>query len=204
MDKAGGQVGDSAGKLGQGAIDAAKKKTKTHSPSMVFYDIGTGLGEGMSLGLTQSTTSAFASYDPVSAITASLGSGLGTGMQAASDDVKGIASNSGLAVGYVWAQSVVSGANSVLKTADYQAISTPQVGSALAKTALGADGLLGPAGSGAAIPINHAVTVGAGTPAVPIVNNHVYIDGTELRTMTRTEIETALNALADSIPQQVG
>jgi hypothetical protein len=130
---------------------------------------------------------------------------LGAGVTVASNGVQSIASNAGLAVGYQWAQNVVTGADSVLKTADFQQISLPQIGSALAKTALGADGLLGPAGSGGSIPNNLTVTMGAGTPAVaPIVNTYITLDGQQLRAMTRTEIENVLNQVADSIPQQVG
>jgi hypothetical protein len=100
----------------------------------------------------------------------------------------------------------VSGADSVLKTADFQQISLPQIGSALAKTALGVAGLLPPAGAGGSIPTDQTVTMGAGTPAVPTVNATIiaqFGDQT-IQAISQQVVDVSLGQLADSITQQVG
>jgi hypothetical protein len=183
----------------QKAIDAAKNKTQTHSPSQVFYGIGSDLMAGLSNGVTASGGSVQASIGDV------MSGALGSGVTAASNSVMGIASNAGLAVGYQWARNVVTGADSVLKSADFQQVALPQVGSALATTALGTAGLLPASGAGGSIPNSQTVTMSGGTPAAaPVVNNYITLDGQQLRAMTRTEVITALGQVADSIPQQVG
>jgi hypothetical protein len=199
INKSAGDPANSAGNAGQGAVDAVKKKTKTSSPSLVFSDIGSDLMSGLSNGITAGGPGVAASIGDT------MSGALGAGVTVASNGVQSIASNAGLAVGYQWAQNVVTGADSVLKTADFQQISIPQLGSALAKTALGVDGLLGPAGSGGSIPNNLTVTMGAGTAAVPqpIVVN-VLLDGQPFDQKIVTQITSAMGALADSIPQQVG
>jgi hypothetical protein len=132
--------------------------------------------------------------------------GLGSGVTALSNGVLPIASSTGLQVGLVWGRSIVTGADSVLTSANFTQISTPQIGSALAKTALGAAGLLGPAGSGAQTATAPPVTVAATptTTPVPVVTNHIYIDGTEIKSFTTQQINTTLGKLADSIAAQRG
>lgn len=129
----------------------------------------------------------------------------GSGVTAASNGVLGIASNSGLAVGYQWARSVATGADTVLRSADFKSISIPQIGSQLAKTALGDLGLLGPAGSGGSIPLNSAITMSGGAAATPApIQLTVNLDGKPFREMTVEQINAAIGQLADLIPQQVG
>lgn len=183
----------------QKAIDAAKKKGGVASPSTVFFGIGSDLMAGLSNGVTAGGPAVTGSVGDV------MSGALGSGVTAASNSVMGIASNAGLAVGYQWARNVVTGADSVLKSSDFQQVALPQVGSALATAALGTAGLLPPSGSGGSIPSNQTVTMSGGTPAAaPVVNNYITLDGQQLRAMTRTEVITALGQVADSIPQQVG
>lgn len=201
MDGGKGGAADAGGDAGQAAVDAAKRKTGVRSPSTVFYGIGGDLMTGLSNGVAAGGSSVTASIGDV------MSGALGSGVTAASNGVMGIASNAGLAVGYQWARSMVSGVDSVLKTADYQQVSLPQVGTALAKTALGQLGLLGPAGSGGSIPNTVPITMSGGSAAVqapqPIVVN-VMLDGQPFDQKIVTQIQSAMNQLADSIPQQVG
>jgi hypothetical protein len=75
----------------------------------------------------------------------------------------------------------------------------------LAKTALGQLGLLGVAGSGASLPNVPAVTLGSGTPAAPQpVHVHVYLDGQPIDDKVATQIDSAVNAIADSYNRQRG
>jgi hypothetical protein len=201
MDGGKGGAADAGGDAGQAAVDAAKRKTGVRSPSTVFYGIGGDLMTGLSNGVAAGGAGVTASIGDV------MSGALGSGVTAASNGVMGIASNAGLAVGYQWARSMVSGVDSVLKTADYQQVSLPQVGTALAKTALGQLGLLGPAGSGGSIPNTVPITMSGGSAAVqapqPIVVN-VMLDGQPFDQKIVNQIQSAMNQLADSIPQQVG
>lgn len=67
-----------------------------------------------------------------------------------SDAMQGVASDRGLQVGLTWGENVLTGADQVLKKADYQATGLPRLDSAAAMTALAGTGLL-KAGSGASI-----------------------------------------------------
>lgn len=196
---AGGPAG-AADNASQNALNAIRKKTKTHSPSEVTHEIGGDLMAGLSGGISAGQSSV------ASAAGDAMTGAFGSGVTAASNSVMGIASNSGLAVGYQWARGVSSGADSVLKTSDFGQVSLPQIGSALAKTALGVGGMLGPAGSGASIPNHLTITMGAGAPAVPNVTATViaqFGDQT-IQAIAQQVVNVALGQLADSIPQQVG
>lgn len=200
IDKGAGGAGESAGNMSANAVVAAKKKTKSHSPSQEFHDIGLGLDQGLANGVNAGAAGVASSIGDV------MSGAMGSGVAAASNGVMGIASNSGLAVGYQWARGVSSGADSVLKTSDFGQVSLPQIGSALAKVALGAGGMLGPAGSGASIPNHLTITMGAGAPAVPNVTATViaqFGDQT-IQAIAQQVVNVALGQLADSIPQQVG
>jgi hypothetical protein len=117
----------------------------------------------------------------------------------------GIASNAGLMVGYQWARSVTTGADTVLKSADYTSLSLPQLGSALAKTALGTEGLLGPAGSGASIAATAARSDG-GAITIPNVaaTVNVSVDGTPLRVIAQDVVNVTIDNLASSVGTQRG
>lgn len=200
LDKGSDGAAGAAGDMSKHAVEKAKSTVGVRSPSTVFAAIGGFMAEGLSEGINSGGPAVSSSVGDV------MSGALGAGVTVASNGVQSIASNAGLAVGYQWAQNVVTGADSVLKTADFQQISLPQLGSALAKTALGVDGLLGPAGSGGSIPNNLTVTMGAGTAAVPQVNATViaqFGDQT-IQAIAQQVVNVALGQLADSIPQQVG
>jgi len=134
-----------------------------------------------------------------------LAGGFGSGVETASNGVKGLADSSGLAVGNVWARSVISGADNVLTKADFAATAIPQIGSDLAKTALGVAGLLGPAGSGAMVSKVPTVDLGSGAPAQQHhFTFNVNLDGQPFHQMTATQIEGAFTELATSITRQSG
>jgi hypothetical protein len=185
-DNADGPAG-SAGKMADNVTDTVKKKHGVSSPSTVFQGIGSDLMSGLSLGVAGGSGS----------VSSGISDAIGGG-------VMGIASNTGLQVGYVYGESVVTGVTSVLKSADYQQVALPQIGSQLATAALGTAGLLPPSGSGGSIPNNQTVTLSGGTPAQQPITLNVMLDGQPFRELTVTSINAALNALADSIPQQVG
>jgi hypothetical protein len=132
--------------------------------------------------------------------------GFGSGVIAAANGVLPIAESTGLKVGLVWGRSVVSGADSVITKADFMASELPKIDSALAKTALGTAGLLGSAGSGAMINKAPVVTTDTttGTPALPPIHNHFYVDGKELRFIAADQVNTAMNDLVSSISRQSG
>jgi hypothetical protein len=127
--------------------------------------------------------------------------GFGSAVTAASDGTKSIAQSNGLQVGDVWARNVVTGADNVLETSLYSALAVPNVGSALAETALGKAGLLPPAGSGAQYYNTSQGNAGQVSmpPAQVTVVNHTYLDGQIVDTKIDTKITQNNNALADII-----
>ena len=131
--------------------------------------------------------------------------GFGSGVKAASNGITPIASSYGLQVGDVWARSVVTGADTVLQSSQFAALTVPQIGSALAKTALGQMGLLPPAGSGAEY---YNTTQGnAGTVTMtPIVHAtiHVSVDGTPLTVTAQNVVNASMKNLVNSIGAQRG
>lgn len=146
----------------------------------------------------------FLSFDQWLAAEEMIG-GFGSGVQAASDGTMPIAQSSGLKVGDVWARSVVTGADSVIQSADFASLVVPQIGSALAKTALGAAGLLPAAGSGAA---SYNTTQG-GSGVVTMssavtVQNKIYLDGQIIDSKIDTKIDQNNEQLIDKIGAQRG
>ena len=119
-----------------------------------------------------------------------------------------IADSTGLLAGQVWGRSIITGVDQTLKKADFQSSAVPAIDSALAKTALGVAGLLGPAGSGASINKVPTVTLGGGTAttgqSTATIHNHVYIDGKEIRLIAGQEVEATLGDLVSSISRQSG
>lgn len=130
-----------------GQMAAAQKKRYTddwgiRSPSTVAAGYSADIMAGSAAGLVGNASG------PVGAI------------GAVSDSMQVVAGDRGLQVGYTWSRNVLTGADQVLKKADYQAAGLPRLDSAAAMTALAGTGLL-KAGSGASI----VKTVG-NTPSV--------------------------------------
>jgi Glycine zipper len=176
------QVNQAGSSMAGGLGDTVKKKLGVSSPSQVFSDIGANAATGMS-------------------------GGMGSALSNASDGVHSVASNTGLMVGYVWAQSVVSGALSVMRSADFQTTAVTGVGSALAETALGAAGMLGPAGSGAQTYKlgTGEITMGGGSAAqapTPHIQLTINMDGQRFRQYTAEQINSAMDQLTNSLGLQ--
>jgi hypothetical protein len=175
MQQGQGQVNGAGQGMANGLIDQAKKKLGIASPSTVMADVGADVGAGMAQGLA-----------------------------AASASVAPVASNTGLQVGYIWAQSVVGGALSVMKSSDFATASVTGVGSALAETALGQLGLLGPAGSGAEIYKTSAVTIspsGSSTAVTPQVNAtiNVTVGDQPMQVIAQQVVEANMTGLSNAI-----
>lgn len=139
----------------------------------------------------------------------SLVGGFASSVKAAADGTKGVADSSGLMVGDIWARSMTTGVDNVLQTSMFSALTSPAVGSQLATAALGAAGLLGPAGSGAEyynVASGNAGTVAMGANASqPIqITNHTYLDGQLIDTKITTAITSNNNDLVNSIMAQRG
>jgi hypothetical protein len=169
-------VSNAAGSLVGTAVSKTKKDAGVNSPSTVFAQIGSDMSAGLGLGLAN-----------------------------ASSSIQGVASNSGLMVGYVWGQSVVSGALSVIKSSDFATASVSGVGSALAETALGQLGALGPAGSGGQISKTPAVTLSSSSASSQqqvTIQNHLSIDGAEVKLIAGQEVTAQLEGLTHAISMQ--
>jgi hypothetical protein len=134
---------DAGGQMAQGVVNEVKKKAGTNSPSTITAQVGADVAAGLT-------------------------GGLGAGLTDASSAIAPIASNSGLMVGYIYGRSVISGVDSVIKSADFQTAAVSGIGSQLAETALGQLGMLGPAGAGGSIYKTSAVTLGSVTPTVNV------------------------------------
>jgi len=132
--------------------------------------------------------------------------GFGAAVTTASNGVKSIASSNGLQVGLQWARSLVTGTDSVLKSADFQQISLPQIGSALAKTALGVAGMLGPAGSGAEVSTVPIVTMGTTATTPPTVHATIVAQfGTQtIQAISQKVVDVSMDSLAHEIANQRG
>lgn len=181
-------------------IEEGKDGLESRSPSRVFFRLGQGVGDGMAGGINSRAAAA-------TAATAQMAGGLGGAVSAGSAAARGIASDRGLQVGYLWGRSVISGADAVIKQADFRAMAAPQIGSAQAKTALGRLGMLGPAGSGAQIWKTPMVTLGGtGGPAQPPpkFEFNLNIDGAPIRVIATQVVEQSFDALAGSITRQAG
>jgi hypothetical protein len=169
----------------------------------VFYDIGSDIGQGLVNGLNAAVGG--------DASTGTLASGLAGAMATASAGVRGVASDSGLNVGSSWAESIITGAQSVIKKADYQSLGFPQIGSQLAKAALGALGDLGPAGSGAQTWQTQASMVsmpaiGPSSPSNPQfqIQNYLNIDGAPITAIATKVVQANMAQLTESIGRQRG
>jgi len=110
-----------------------KKSHGIASPSTVFAGDGMNMAAGVGVGFAAGTPG----------VAASMSSAAGT----MSDVVGGYLSDRGLMAGYAWAQNMVTGVNTEIKKADYQAMGIPKL-AAEATRGLAATGLL-TAGSGA-------------------------------------------------------
>ncbi len=170
---------------------------KTHgieSPSTEFFSDGLNLAAGAALGVTAGTPQSVAAV---------------TGMSNAMQTAGGWLSDRGLMVGYSWAQNVLTGANTVIKQADYKALALPNVNSPMAKAALGQQGFL-VAGSGAEsykMPDGSSgvVSLGAGTPAnqtIVLQPQHIYLDGQHVATIADQRIEVAFGEVKDAVARQ--
>jgi hypothetical protein len=116
---------------------------------------------------------------------------------------QGIASNAGLQLGYVYARSVETGMDSVMKSADFMAAAVPQIPSQQATTALGQLGLLGPSGGGGqiqkALQVDLSNTSAAAQP-VQITNvQHIYLDGKYIDTKISNAVASSWNAYTNAI-----
>lgn len=200
------KVCDSAADMGASMVNCTARALQSASPSKKFIALGESTGDGAAIGVENSAGGAIgATGDMVSGMLGQVGA-LGSGVTAASDGAVPMAQAGGLMVGYVWARSVQTGVDSVLRTADFASASMPAINSALAKTTLGKLGLLGVAGSGASISKTAGggiVTMGAPTPVVN-ATFQVSVDGTPLQVISQRQIEGAMDALADSFSRQRG
>lgn len=121
----------------------------------------------------------------------------------ANGDIQGVASNRGLMVGYVYGESIATGANEIIQKSLLQGISEPRIDSPRAKAFLGAMGLLGPAGSGAQIWKDLGVTLGSeGASSQPQqINNvvEVYMDGQQLDARIVSRIDDFAEGLSNEV-----
>lgn len=200
------QVCDATANMGASMVKCAAGALLSASPSKKFVALGQSTGDGAKIGVEDSAGGAVGAVGSmVSGMLGQVGA-LGSGVTAASDGAVPMAESGGLMVGYVWARSVATGVDSVLRTADFASASMPAINSALAKTTLGKLGLLGVAGSGASI----SKTAGGGfvtmSAPAPVVNAtfQVSVDGTPLQVIAQRQIDGAMDALADSFSRQRG
>jgi hypothetical protein len=191
----------------------------SHSPSTVMMQIGEWMGEGLEIGLRDSSSQVASAAGQLiqSAVSATnsaiqgvynqtLSGGFGAGIIAASNGVTPIAQDYGLMIGYAWAQNVVTGAQTVLQSSEFTALTVPKFGSALAQSTLGGEGLLPPAGSGAEY---YQTTSGSAgmvsmTPTVTIGQITVSVGGQQLQGQIDGQIDAKMVTLANSIGQQRG
>lgn len=185
-------------------IDIGANTLEAHSPSRVFVRLGQGIADGMAVGVGANSSGAVRATQRMADDTIRAGS-LSAVVGTASDNARGVASDRGLQVGYSWGRSVLTGADRILKKDLLQAGGFPQIDSPQAKAALGALGLLGPAGSGAQIWKAPVVTLGAAqAPAPARFEFHLNIDGDPIRVIATQVVERSFDELAGSISRQVG
>jgi hypothetical protein len=218
----GGAAAGNAGATGASSGDGAD----SGSPSRKTTKTGLELGQGLVVGMRASEpsvaqagasmanasvsaanaamTTAATNSAAQTAYNTALAGGFGAGLIAASNGVTPIAQDYGLMLGYSWAENVVTGAQNVLKSADFTALTTPKFGSQLAQANLGKLGLLPPAGSGAEYYTTTSGSAGMVQMAPITVNNTVMLDGQVIDAKMDTKINTAFNDFANSIPMQRG
>ena len=211
-----GQAASAAGSAAAGAAASASAASDSHSPSRVFMQIGRWMADGMEIGLQQGAPQAAsaaaqlaqaaigAASNAQSMYNTALSGGFGAGIVAASNGVTPIAQDYGLMIGYSWAENVVTGAQSVLQSSQFTALTTPQFGSALAQSTLGAENLLPPAGSGAEYYTTTSGNAGMVSMTPVQVTNQIYLDGSLITTTVDTKVSNAMNELANSINAQRG
>lgn len=181
-----GQTKSGVADMVNGMIDESKKRLGISSPSKVFAGIGGDTGAGLAGGLSGAVS-------------------------AASTAAMGVASDSGLQLGYRWGTSMVTGLQSVFKSSDFQASAVPQITNDVAKAALGAANLLGAAGAGAMIYKNPMVSMPGGSSSGALTNQlhlTVNLDGQPFREMSAQiaggQIDQFINDLNNSHSTQVG
>jgi uncharacterized phage infection (PIP) family protein YhgE len=199
------KVCNAAADMGNSMVNCTARALQSASPSKRFIALGESTGDGAAIGVNNSAGGA---VDAVGSMTsgmlAAVGA-LGSGVQAASDGAVPMAESGGLMVGYVWARSVATGADSVLRSADFMSASMPTISSALAKATLGQLGLLGVAGSGASI----SKTAGGGIVSMPapVINAtvQVVVDGAgPMRVISQQVVDSAFDELTSSFSRQRG
>lgn len=80
--------------------------------------------------------------------------------------MQGVASDSGLKIGYSWGRNVVTGADAVFKKADFQGVGTPSLDNKQVEAALGSARLLGPVTGSASVYKTPAVDSGSMVGAI--------------------------------------
>lgn len=214
-----------AAAAGKGVAEAGKGGAEdgqdSHSPAREFMKLGVFASKGYALGMNQSmgvvsssarsmgtgavNAAAEAVVSAQAAYNTALAGGFGAGITAASNGVTPIASTAGLMLGYVWAKNVATGAMSVLQSSQFSQLTMPKLGSQQAMTALGALGLLPPAGSGAEYYNISAGSAGMVTmkPEVNATIN-VMVDGAPMRVIAQNVVNASMTNLADLVPAQRG
>jgi hypothetical protein len=199
------KVCDSAADMGNSMVNCTARALLSASPSKKFIALGESTGDGAKIGVDNSAGGAIdATGNMVSGMLGQVGA-LGSGVEAASDGAVPIAESGGLMVGYVWARSVATGVDSVLKSADFAQATMPSINSTLAKSTLGKLGLLGPAGSGASI--SKTANGGMISMPPPVINAtfQVTVDGAgPMQVISQRVVDTSMGALVDSIGRQRG
>lgn len=161
-------------------IEQHKKKHGVSSPATVWAEVGANVSAGLAGGLASGV---------------------------AASGIQGVASDRGLMVGYVFGISVVSGAASVLKKDLFQALSVPQIDSPQAKAWLGANSLMGPAGSGAQIWKSPLVSLGGGSgaqPAVPPIHLTLNLDGQPFKQLVINQQDILVEAITNALSTRRG
>jgi len=191
------QACDAAGAMGKCMVAIAQSTLQMHSPSGVFIAIGESTGQGMAIGAANSAPGA----------ASAVGAMAGAAIAGAYSATAGIASNAGLAVGFMYAANVATGMQSVFQTSAFQAMGFPKMDSPAGQLALGLQNLLGPAGAGAESYkfTSPEVSLPAGGSGQPImITNQVLLDGTVFDTKVATQIANAFNQATNMISQQAG
>jgi hypothetical protein len=133
----------------RGMQNVHKKTHGIQSPSTVFAGDGAAMPAGVAVGIAGNVGVAVAAV---------------AGMSAA---MQGPANDQGLQIGYRYADNIVTGVRTTLKTANLQASGTPTIANEQARTALGQRGLLGP-GAGASVYKTPAVSFDGGGIAAAV------------------------------------
>lgn len=199
------KVCDAAADMGNSMVNCTGRALQSASPSKKFIALGESTGDGAAIGVNNSAGGAIDAVGSMAGGMLAAVGALGSGVEAASDGAVPIAESGGLMIGYVWARSVATGVDSVLKSADFAQASMPAINSALAKTTLGKLGLLGVAGSGASI--SKSANGGMISMPAPVINAsfQVIVDGAgPMRVISQQVMDAGFGELADSFGRQRG